>query len=354
MNLLMEDVQEKLRSFEEPIVTGIISRQYLKPTKPIEIMLDDEDNHTHPFTCISVDIDNIIMEYYLNKWLPLITGEKGNQTTIQDQLLLELIACRIYYGKELAELKYQKTPNIFLEYHNRDYPLESLVENPEIEHKVIKRVRLAEKNHSNSKSKVVELIFSDIIDLNKRVQVIYLIKKIEGLRVGYLGPDGTYASQVSRHYFNKGTNLLPHHTHDDLFVRLDEDELDMIVIPVKNSSTGVIIEVDLDRYIPIKMVDFNVVIDLLAPIGGRLGEIKEVYSHPQAYIEAKPWLDIYLPDVQFIPTESTISASIKVSEIGDFTKASLSTHKCAEKLKLSTIAEKIAGSMTSFYILKRR
>lgn len=354
MNSLAAEITERLRSFEEPIVNGIINRIHLDEMdqEQIQLFLDDEENRIHPETRIGIDIDKIITEKYLTVWKPLMGG---TNSIVTDQLLLDLIGCRIYYGKELAEIKYQQSPQLFLEYHSKQLTFDDLVENPMVEHQVIKRVKNYQKVAGDvSCTKVVQLIFNDIIELNKHVQVMYLSQRMRHLRVGYLGPEGTYASQVSHKYFPRSINLEPIGSHNLLFELLDKKELDMIVVPIKNSQTGMIIEVDLDRHLPVKMIDYNVVIDLLAPPGGRLGEIETIHSHIQAYNEARPWLEMYIPDAKFVPSTSTIKASKRVVSMGTYTQAALSTRNCADQLGLSVVAKNIAGSVTTFYILRLR
>lgn len=340
--------ETKLRSFEEPIVNGIINRHHTgsKLNKP--------GDELHLSSEARTEFDSEVIEKYLTEWLPEMTRSKENDVDYNDQLLLELIACRIYYGEDIAESKFKQTPHIFMEYRSRSLSLMELIDNPAVEHEVLKRVRRIQKTaNGTANQKLVEIVFADIIEMNKRVQCRYLEWRIDNLAVGYLGPDGTYASQVSRHYFREMVHLTPYKTHDELFKLLETGDLDLVVVPVKNNRTGTIIEVDQDLFRPIKMIDFNVVIDLLVQQDTEFNQIKYIHSHPQAYAEARDWLQNNLPGAIFVPSDSTAQASMEVGEMTDKSHAALSTRKCADRLGLTVIEEGVARSKTTFFILTK-
>lgn len=365
-SLTLNDVHSKLKSFEEPIVNGIINRYHLKKDRTVyetTPSLDYETNQIKTKTNIIIDMDKEIIDTYLNTILPMITGETKNKFYVQDQLLLDLISCRVYYGKEIAEIKFRDNTSIFLEYYRNDYSMTPLVENPTIEYAVLKRAKNYEKLiHGSDLSQQVESIFAIMIELNKKLQITYLKTRISSLRVGYLGPDGTFASQITKHYFKKlnnsqHNNLQPHDSHLTLFKMLDDDNLDIIVVPARNNITGLISGVDLneEKHYLIKMIDFNVVIDLLGRENYPLDTIEKIYSHPQTYAEAYKWLYNTIPNAKFIPTLSTASASLQVKNDDGCRSVALSSRRCAEKLGLCVIKENIVNnSITTFYIVAKK
>ncbi len=360
-SLTLNNVHNKLKSFEEPIVNGIINRYHLKKDRSVyEITpsLDFETIQTNTQTNIKIDMDNEIIDIYLNTILPMITGEKINKFYVQDQLLLDLISCRVYYGKEIAEIKFRDNMSIFLEYYRNDYSMTPLVENPTIEYAVLKRAKNYEKLiHGSDLSQQVESIFATMIELNKKLQVIYLKTRISNLKIGYLGPDGTFASQITKHYFKKLNDLQPHDSHLTLFKLLNDNNLDIIVVPARNNITGLIngVDFDEDKHYLIKMIDFNVVIDLLGRENYPLETIEKIYSHPQTYAEAYKWLYNAIPHAKFVPTLSTASASLQVKNDSESKSVALSSRRCAEKLGLHVIKENIVdNSVTTFYIVAKK
>ena len=259
---------------------------------------------------------------------------------------------------QIAEIKFKDNMSIFLEYYRNDYSMSPLVENPTIEYAVLKRAKNYEKLiHGSDLSQQVESIFATMIELNKKLQIIYLKTRISNLRIGYLGPDGTFASQITKHYFKKLNNLQPHDSHSTLFKMLDDDNLDIIVVTARNNITGLISGVDLneEKHYLIKMIDFNVVVDLLGRENYPLDTIEKIYSHPQTYAEAYKWLYNTIPNAKFVPTLSTASASLHVKNDNESRSVALSSRRCADKLGLCVIKENIVdNSVTTFYIVAKK
>lgn len=350
----LEDVRDKIQTFEEPIVDAIIRRYHYKKTEndlELLLQLDNDDNYTHPVTKISVNFDMRILDMYKHF---LTEFDSENKTYQEDQYLVDLIACRTYYGKEIAEIKFKKHTAIFLDYHRNNYDLMQLIDNPEIEHMVLKRVMKYPFIKQYPKIyKIVDRLFAEMIKLNKEYQVQYILQRIESLRVGFLGPEGTYASQVAGHLFNCTHHSVASESNDKLFEMLDNNEIDMAVVPIRNNLTGIISEIDEDKYKLVKMIDFAVVIDILGKTDIQLDKVEKLYSHQQTYEESKEWISKNLPNALFVPAKSTVAASIYVSH-GDGKSVALSSRKCASQLGLQVLVENVVeNSTTTFFIISK-
>ena len=81
---------------------------------------------------------------------------------------------------------------------------------------------------------------------DERIRVIYkelisaCLSLEEGLKVGYLGPEGTHSEAAVLDHFGSKINRIPNQTIDDVFYQVLNKEIDLGVVPVENSTEGVI------------------------------------------------------------------------------------------------------------------
>ncbi|KAG1751136.1 chorismate mutase [Suillus lakei] len=129
-------------------------------------------------------------------------GNYGSAATI-DVEVLQAISKRVHYGKFVSESKFLANPAAFVPHILTPNPaaLEALVTKPEVERKLLQRLRkkaatyaqefsadgdAIANSHSNGSAKidvdgVVELYESYIIPLTKEVEVDYLLHRLDGL-----------------------------------------------------------------------------------------------------------------------------------------------------------------------------
>jgi len=125
-------------------------------------------------------------------------GNYGSAATI-DIEVLQAISKRVHYGKFIAESKFSAKPSDFVPHILKPNPtaLESLIVKPEVEKKLLLRLRKkaaiyaqdpvpdGEPNAAGSEKidvdGVVDLYASYIIPLTKEVEVEYLLHRLDGL-----------------------------------------------------------------------------------------------------------------------------------------------------------------------------
>lgn len=129
-------------------------------------------------------------------------GNYGSAATI-DVEVLQAISKRVHYGKFVSESKFLENPAAFIPHILTPNPtaLEALVTKPEVERKLLQRLRKKAatyaqefsadgeaivNSHLNGGAKidvdgVVELYESYIIPLTKEVEVDYLLHRLDGL-----------------------------------------------------------------------------------------------------------------------------------------------------------------------------
>lgn len=128
-----------------------------------------------------------------------------------------------------------------------------------------------------------------IIPLTKEVQVLYLLQRLGGPSISYLGPQGTFSHQAALKFFHNATSsvqelqLIETKDINEVFVNVLSNKTTYGVVPIENSQTG-IVRPHLDLLISSEVVSCA---ETFLPIGfsllsnSKLENIKKIYSHPQ-------------------------------------------------------------------------
>jgi chorismate mutase/prephenate dehydratase len=136
------------------------------------------------------------------------------------------------------------------------------------------------------------------------------------LEVAFLGPEGTFSQQAVFKHFGSSVNTVPVNAISDVFNAVELNKCHFGVVPVENSTEGVINHT-LDRFLtsPLKIcgeVEVRVHQNLLSHAES-LAEIDEIYSHQQSLAQCRKWLDSYLPQVKVTAVSSNAEAARQAS-----------------------------------------
>ena len=120
----------------------------------------------------------------------------------------------------------------------------------------------------------------------------------EPLRIGFLGPEGTFSQQAAQKHFGHSARLLPLASIEEVFQEIEAGHADFGIVPVENSGQGTI-QSTLDMFLtsPLKIcgeVELRVRQYLLSRTG-QLADVERVYAHPQSLAQCKVWLRQHLP-----------------------------------------------------------
>lgn len=142
----------------------------------------------------------------------------------------------------------------------------------------------------------------------------------EPLRIGYLGPEGTFSQQASQRHFGHSARLLPLASIEEVFQEVEAGHADFGVVPVENSGEGTI-QSTLDMFLtsPLKIcgeVELRVRQYLMSR-SGKLEEIERVYGHPQSLAQCKVWLRQHLPDCERVPVSSNAEGARRARQADD-------------------------------------
>ena len=132
------------------------------------------------------------------------------------------------------------------------------------------------------------------------------------LRVAYWGPPGTNTHQAALQTFGASAEGVPVDSIGDTFRAVEHGRADYGVVPIENSSHGIVpetldmfpqtnVKVCAELYVPIHM---HLVSTALA-----LGEIERVYAFGQPANQCKGWLRANLPHAEIVDAAPTARAA---------------------------------------------
>ncbi len=148
------------------------------------------------------------------------------------------------------------------------------------------------------------------------------------LSIAHLGPRGTHSETAALAYMqwlqqskSQSALLCPYPSIAQTLKAVAKGEVNFAVVPVENSTEGSV-TITLDTLWELEGLQIQKVLVLpithaLLSQAKSLAEIKTVYSHPQALAQCQKALEAYLPNVQLIPTPSTVEALRYLSQASE-------------------------------------
>ena len=176
------------------------------------------------------------------------------------------------------------------------------------------------------------------------------------LRIGYLGPAGSFSHTASMLKFGQSVEYEPLADITSIFDEVSKGHCDLGLAPVENTMGGGVIET-LDA-----LIDSNVKVCaevLMAIHHSLLGncsleEIEKIYSKPEVFVQCRNWLSATFKEAQTIPVASTAKAAqMAADEPG---AAAIGSNVAAELYGLRIICENIediANNITRFLVISR-
>jgi chorismate mutase/prephenate dehydratase len=126
-------------------------------------------------------------------------------------------------------------------------------------------------------------------------------------RVAYLGPAGTFSEEAALGYFGSSIVRVPCSSIDDVFRTTAAGAADFGVVPVENSTEGVVARsLDIFLTTPLFIIGETslFVRHNLLRKENSLADIEAVCAHPQALGQCHGWLSAHLPQVERRPVSS--------------------------------------------------
>jgi chorismate mutase/prephenate dehydratase len=177
------------------------------------------------------------------------------------------------------------------------------------------------------------------------------------MTIAYLGPEATFTHQAAIKRFGSSLKYAAQKTIADVFTEVSKKSADYGVVPVENSTEGVVTHT-LDMFVD---SDLKIVSQIVLRVQQCLmsnsprAQIKKLYVHPQSLAQCRGWLQANLPRVEIIET----SSNARSAELAAKTKfsAAIGGILAAEKYGLRVLAEDIqdnAANATRFLVLGRQ
>ncbi len=219
---------------------------------------------------------------------------------------------------------------------------------PEREAQVLRRIK--ELNPGPLSGEEVARLFRELMSACLALE--------QPMRIAYLGPAGTFTQAAALKQFGHSVLTLPISTIDEIFREVEAGGADYGVVPVENSTEGVVTHT-LDQFVrsPLMIngeVELRIHHHLMSRAEG-FAQVKRIYAHRQALGQCREWLDTHVPHAERIDVSSNAEAARMVaSEEG---AAAVAGETAAELYGLRILAHNIEDqpdNTTRFLVLGRK
>lgn len=219
---------------------------------------------------------------------------------------------------------------------------------PERERDMMKRIREIEPNGALPKA-ALEAIYREIISASIALQ--------KPMTVAYWGPRGTFTEMAALQRFGSSSNYFDSATIPDVFAEVERERADYGVVPVENSTEGVVnytLDMFHDTSLKVCAEIYVIIVQNLLTRATSLSQIKRLYTGPQPLAQCRRWLDAHLPNVEVVGVMPTSKAAERAA--ADPEGAALAPKNASEVYSVSILHEGIEDSphnRTRFLVIGR-
>ena len=227
-----------------------------------------------------------------------------------------------------------------------------------------KLVKVKSLTHNEFNSHGVEELFEQIMSMSRKLQYRLLAESgrlgklpfipVEELetkkaRVVFQGADGAYSQAAMTQYFGEQIESFHVDTFRDAMSAIDEGSADFAVLPIENSTAGIVNEIydllqEYENYIVGEQI-IKIEHCLLGVPGARISDIRTVYSHPQSLMQSSKYLANQ--GWQQISMQNNAFAAKKVADEGDRTQAAIAGEHAGKIYGLEVLAKGVNHSGTN-------
>ena len=259
-----------------------------------------------------------------------------------DRDIVELFEKRMAVSEQVAEYKINTGKKVF----DRD-------------RERAKMETLTAMAHNDFNRHGIEELFQQIMSMSRKKQYQLLAKsgvagrlpfigvdelEKDHIRVVFQGVEGAYSHAAMCEFFGKDVNSFHVKKFRDAMEAIAEGAADYAVLPIENSSAGIVADnfdllVDFENYIVGEQV-IKCEHVLMGLPGTRLTDIKTVYSHQQALSQCEQFLNDHR-DWHQVPYDNTALAAKKVAQEQDKTMAAIGSAFAARRFGLEILADHV-------------
>lgn len=163
------------------------------------------------------------------------------------------------------------------------------------------------------------------------------------VKVAFFGPEGTFTHQAALKHFGHSAHVVPMSAIDEVFREVEAGACQFGVVPVENSTEGVVTHT-LDSFITSGLrISGEVVLrihhNLMVSDVTKKDSISRIYSHAQSLAQCRKWLDANYPNAERIAVASNAEAAKRMRS--EWNAAAIAGETAAKLYGLQIIAEKI-------------
>lgn len=247
-----------------------------------------------------------------DKLLPL-----RQQIDAIDAEILALLNRRAQIAQEVGHVKAETNAPVF---------------RPEREAQVL--LKVAEQNHGPLQGRDVQTIFREVMSACRALE--------KRVAVAYLGPAGTFSEQAVYQQFGHAVEGLACVSIDEVFRAAEAGTADFGVVPIENSSEGVI-----NRTLDLLLqTTLNISGEVSIPVhhslmskDGSMDAVTRICAHSQALAQCNAWLNQHYPNIERQAVASNAEAARMASE--NATVAGIAGEIAAEKYGLEIVSAHI-------------
>jgi chorismate mutase/prephenate dehydratase len=236
-----------------------------------------------------------------------------------DLQIMEKISQRADCAKQVAQVKKSQGDTAYYK--------------PEREAQVLRHIMEANTGPLNNEdmARLFRQIMSACLALEKPI------------RVAFLGPEGTFTQEAALKHFGDGAISVPKAAIDEVFREVLAGACNYGVVPVENSTEGVISHT-LDSFMDTSIkicgeVELRIHQHFMIGENTKPENITRVYSHAQSLAQCRQWLNSNYPNIERIAVSSNAEAARRVQ--GEWNSAAIAGDMSCELFKLEKIWEKI-------------
>ncbi|MGB0361033.1 MAG: prephenate dehydratase [Endozoicomonas sp.] len=250
-------------------------------------------------------------------------GELGKlrvQIDRVDQQILDLISERARCAQEVARVKTETDPA-------------AVFYRPEREAQVLRKIM--DKNIGPLNDEEMARLFREIMSACLALE--------DPVNVAFLGPEGTFTQQATLKHFGHSAVSIPMASIDDVFREVAAGAVNYGVVPVENSTEGVVSHT-LDSFMDSSLKICGEVVlrihqHMMISESTRREQITRIYSHAQSLAQCRKWLDSHWPMAERVAVSSNAEAAKRIK--GEWNSAAIAGDMAVDMYGLEKVAEKI-------------
>ena len=162
------------------------------------------------------------------------------------------------------------------------------------------------------------------------------------MKIAFLGPEGTFTQAAAFKHFGHSVSTVSLSAIDEVFREVESGAAHYGVVPVENSTEGVINHT-LDMFVnsPLRIsgeVELRIHHHLLGIVTD-VSQITRLYSHQQSLAQCREWLDAHLAGIERVAVSSNAEAARRVRN--EPNTAAIAGYMAAEIYGLNVLVKNI-------------